>query len=244
MSATTEKTIHVKDVLIIAGLVLGVVSLVPLLAALGFMFQFAFLAIAPVVLVGGIVYAFSSHAEPVTELVRGVAVPSDVLLYRGHGWARQTESGDLVVGLDDFGQRMLGPVAGIATVAEGAEVAEGDVVATLQRGEREIAVTAPTSGFVTRVNATLSTDPTQANRSPYGQGWLVEMMPKRALKGPEVRKGYAAVRWMRSEVERLLTLVNGPLPAASLPDGGDLGPDIAGVVDERTWGRLHNAFFA
>jgi hypothetical protein len=64
------------------------------------------------------------------------------------------------------------------------------------------------------------------------------------MKGPEIRKGVAAVRFMRSEVERLLTLVSGPLPAASLPDGGELASDVSTAVDDRTWERLHNAFFA
>lgn len=244
MSPTTETRTHPKEYLIIGGIVLAVLASLPLLAVLGFMFQFAFVAIAPVILVAGIAYAFSSRAEPVVEIVRGVAVPSDVSLYRGHGWARENKTGGLVVGLDDFAQRMLGPIASVSATQEGTEVSEGDIVATLERSGREIALTAPTSGIVTRVNPVLGSDPSIVNRAPYDQGWLVEIAPRRPVKGPEVRTGTSAVRWMRSEVERLLTLVSGPLPATSLPDGGELGSNVSAAVDDRTWERLHNAFFA
>lgn len=243
MSPTTETRTHPKEYLIIGAIVVAVVAVLPLLAVLAFMFQFAFVVIAPIILVGGVAYAFSSRAEPVLENVRGVVVPSDVSLYRGHGWARET-SAALVIGFDDFAQRLIGPVATIALTQEGAEVAEGDVIATVERGGREIALTAPTSGIVTRINSALSREPSLVNRAPYAEGWLVELAPRRPITGPEVRKGVAAVRFMRSEVERLLTLVSGSVPETSLPDGGELGSDVSKAVDDRTWERLYSAFFA
>jgi glycine cleavage system H protein len=243
MSPTIETRTPPREYLIIGAIVVAVVVMLPLLAVLAFMFQFAFVAIAPVIVIGGIAYAFASRAEPVIENVRGVAVPSDVSLYRGHGWARETGAA-LVIGFDDFAQRMLGPIATVALTKEGVEVAEGDLIATIERAGREIALTAPTSGIVTRINSALSSEPSLVNRAPYAQGWLVELSPRRPVKGPEVKKGVAAVRWMRAEVERLLTLVSGPLPEASLPDGGELGSDVSKAVDDRTWERLHNAFFA
>lgn len=231
-----------KDILIVTGLTLLVLALLPLVAVLGLAFQFAFVAVAPVALVGTVAYALFTRAEPVIALIRGIEVPSDVFFYRGHSWARKANGRCVVVGIDDFGQRLIGPVDGVETVNEGRKVQAGDVIATLYRGERTIPVSAPISGVVKKINPLLGSGPSVVNESPYGRGWLVEVEPEqRKLSG--LRHGGKAMRWMRREVDRLVMLVQGQTAVASLPDGGELVADVSSTVDEDTWQELVAAFF-
>ena len=243
MTTAKENNHSFKDTFIVAGLTLLVFALLPLIAALGLAFQFVFVAVAPVALVGTVAYALFTKAEPIIAMIRGIQVPSDVKFWRGHTWARKVAPKCVVVGVDDFAQRLIGPVESVETVAEGNEVAAGDVIATIHRHGRAIPVAAPIAGTVTKVNPVLVSEPGAVNSSPYGRGFIAEIAPvEKGLKG--LARGGKAMRWMRDEVDRLVMLAQGGVPVASLPDGGELVGDVSATVDEETWQRLVTAFFA
>ena len=242
MASSKDNEYNFKDIVIITALTVLAIAGLPLLALLGIFAQFAFVIIAPTVLVGGIVYALATRAEPVIALIHGIEVPSDVFFWRGHSWARKAAKRCVVTGIDDFAQRLLGPVEGITTVPVGQRVEAGEPLATLWRGGRKLPVFAPAPGVVTKVNPVLAAEPLAVNNSPYGRGWLVEMEPeRRAFKG--LRRGSRALGWMREEVDRLVTMLQ-PAPAmVSLPDGGELMPDVSSAMDDETWQRVVLEFF-
>jgi glycine cleavage system H protein len=244
MSNPKNDSYTFKDVVIVGGLTLLAVSLLPLIAVLGLAFQFVFVAIAPVALIGTVAYALVTRAEPVMAVIRGIEMPSDVLFWRGHSWARKVSSRCVVVGVDDFAQRLIGPVEHVTTVEEGQKLQAGHVMATIERDGRSIPVPAPISGVVTKVNPQLGDEPGVVNGSPYGRGWLVEIDPDPTPSlFAGLRRGGKAMRWMRREVDRLVMLVQGPVPVASLPDGGELVTDVSSTVDDETWNGLVAAFF-
>lgn len=242
MTKSTRKGYGFKDVFIVTGLTLLVVGLLPLFAVLGLAFQFVFVAVAPVALIGTVAYALVTKAEPVVAMIRGIEIPSDVLFWRGHSWARKASARCVVVGIDDFAQRLIGPVDGIEMVAEGRKVRAGDLLATIARDGRTVPVHAPVSGVIKKINPVLSSEPGVVNSAPYGRGWLAEIEPD-AKPFDGLRKGGKAMRWMRHEVDRLVMLVQGATAVAALPDGGELVPDVYSTVDEETWQRLVDAFF-
>jgi glycine cleavage system H protein len=244
MTNSNEDKLGLKDMLIVGGLTLLAVSALPLIAVLGLAFQFAFVAVAPVALVGTVAYALVTRAEPVVALIRGIEMPSDVLFWRGHSWARRAARRCVVVGADDFAQRLIGPVEQISIAAEGQKVTAGQVLALMERNGRAIPVPAPISGVVTKINPLLENEPEVVNGSPYGRGWLAEIDPEPSYSlFSELKRGGKAARWMRNEVDRLVMLVQGASPVAALPDGGELVSDVSSTVDDQTWQSLVSTFF-
>ncbi len=239
---TTENKFKFKDAVIVVGMTVFALALLPLVAVLGVVLQFGFVAVFPVLLIGTMGYALFTRAEPVVAMIRGIEVPNDVLFWRGHSWARKLAKTCVVVGVDDFAQRMIGPVDVVETVPAGTHVDAGERVATLHHGERTIQVQAPIDGIVSKPNPVLAREPSAVNTSPYGRGWLVEIQPEQP-NFKALAHGRKAMRWMRQEVENLIFLVQGAEPMTALPDGGELTHDVSGSVDDETWKAVKAAFF-
>jgi glycine cleavage system H protein len=234
------------DYVIVGALTIGALALVPLFAVLGFAAQFGFVVVMPAVLVGGMVHALSTRPELVVTQVHGVDVPDDVRLHPKHGWARRASPNCVVTGADDFAQRVVGPVEAIDTPPVGTHLHEGDVLAVLRHGARAITIRAPIDGTVSQVNPALS-EPDVVNRSPYGRGWIVELAPEKETVKESLKRllgGGRAIRWMRSEVDRLVALTSPPALGQTAADGGELGSDLGEHLDERTWRRVVDEFFA
>jgi glycine cleavage system H protein len=81
------------------------------------------------------------------------------------------------VGLTDYRQQTSGDVAFVELAEPGIHVAAGDDLAAIETIKVDMAVPAPLTGIVTAVNPALHDAPELINRSPYGEGWLVEIRP-------------------------------------------------------------------
>jgi glycine cleavage system H protein len=243
---TKQEKFHLKDWAIVTGVTLGLLALIPLFAVLGLAFQFAFVVVMPALLIGSAVYALTTRAEVIITQVQGIDVPSDLRLHSGHSWARRVAPNCVVTGVDDFAQRLIGPLDSIETAAVGTRVEEGDVLATLQRGERGICIRAPMAGRISAANPLLGFDPALVNRFPYGRGWLAEITTEASSARSGLKKllgGGRATRWMRREVDRLVSLTAPATAACTLADGGELQSDVSSSLDEETWQRMVAAFF-
>jgi glycine cleavage system H protein len=240
-----EENLNFKDYVIIVVLTLGALALIPLFAVFGFALQFAFVVVMPVLLVGSAIYALTTTAEIIVSQVQGVDVPSDVRLHPGHGWARRAP-GCVVAGVDDFAQRLIGPVDAIETVSLGMQVKAGDVMAILRHGGREIPIRAPISGKVTGINPLLRSNPSLVNQSPYGRGWLVEIAPEASnlkLGLKQLLGRGRATRWMRREIDRLVALTAPDTETPTLADGGELSVDACAHLDDAAWKRVVDELF-
>ena len=242
-----KRQLHTRDWVIGSLLALVAFSVIPLFTVFGFAYWLVFLLAIPALLIGGVIYAVAAKAEVVVAQIHGIALPSDVRLHRGHGWARRAAAGCVVTGADDFVQRLIGPIEAVQTAAVGDSLQVGETLAVLRRGERELVIRAPISGKVAAVNPLLGTEPCLVNRAPYGSGWLVEMTPDapsfaRYMK--ELLGGGRATRWMRSEIDRLVAVMAPSPDAVTLADGGELVSDVGSHLDAVTWKRLVAELFS
>lgn len=226
------------------GLTAAIAALVILIPTYGAVIQVGLVFIMPTVVIGASIYSFLTEVERIVAKVQGVELPNDVRVHPRHVWAKKTAAKVVVAGVDDFAQRLLGKVEAIETKRVGAKVEVGEVIATLKHGDRALSVHAPIAGTIAFVNPAVESDPSIINRSCYERGWIVELTP-----APDFKASFAkllgrsgAVTWMRDEVEKLVALA---APARLAPaDGGDLGKDVSGKLDEETWRKVNGAFFA
>jgi glycine cleavage system H lipoate-binding protein len=212
-----------------------------LAARLGVVVGIALLLLAPVLLVLGAGKAFRS-ARMWMEGYRSAGH----LRFRGglgyapgHTWVK-SEGKALKVGIDDLAQRILPWTVAVGLPREGQVVKEGEPVATLSCGDRQVRIAAPTAGRIVAVNAEVLREPTLTKSENYGSGWLFALEPANQ-EWKSLPFGEAARSWLRAEGERLERFYEIQLGMAAA-DGGELigAPDT--LLSDAQWKDLSRSF--
>ncbi len=98
--------------------------------------------------------------------------PADLKYTKNDEWIRT----DGTVGVTDYAQDQLSDVVFVEiVVSEGDEVAQGDIIATIESVKAAADVYAPVGGKVVAVNAELDDNPELVNEDPYGKAWLIKL---------------------------------------------------------------------
>jgi glycine cleavage system H protein len=178
-----------------------------------------------------------------TELVSDLfQVPDQLLFHPGHAWARV--EGDVVtVGLDDFGQRLVGAINAVDLPAVGSVLTQGDRAWTLVASDaKTVDMVSPVDGTVLEVNDRTACDPRQVTHDPYGAGWLLRVRGSRlAANARQLLSGGLAKRWIEESCNTLCT-VSPELGPVSL-DGGAPVSGMLRAIDPDNWDQLAKTFF-
>ncbi len=170
-------------------------------------------------------------------------VPDNLSFHPGHSWARQESDGSVVVGLDDFAARLVGPPDAIATPVTGASVTQGERAWVLAADQKSVEMLSPIDGVVERVNDEAIRNPSLVADDPYGAGWLLRIRPSRlGANLKQLVAGSAARRWMdgaEAVLHASSTVGLGPVAA----DGGVPVPCIAREISPDNWDELARRFF-
>jgi glycine cleavage system H protein len=105
--------------------------------------------------------------------------PEDLKYTSEHEWVRtpgEAES-SVRVGITDFAQDALGDIVYVSLPEVGDEVESGATVGELESTKSVSDVYAPLAGTVAARNEALDGTPELVNSDPYGDGWLLEIVP-------------------------------------------------------------------
>ena len=102
--------------------------------------------------------------------------PKDLKYTKEHEWAR-LEDREVVVGITDFAQSELGDVVYVELPAEGEKVEKDKPFGVIESVKAVSDLYSPISGDITQVNTALDETPEKVNEDPYGEGWIVRIMP-------------------------------------------------------------------
>ncbi|WP_242392482.1 glycine cleavage system protein H [Anaeromyxobacter oryzisoli] len=214
--------------------------LVGLVARLGVTLVLGLVLLVPAVIIGVSIHLVRRHRAAAVPRVDGIELRHGAWHAPNHTWLASCGPGELEVGLDDLGQRILPSVTAVELPRPGMSVHRGDPIAVLRAGQRIVRLGAPVDGTVLRVNGRVRWDPGLVKREPYGGGWLFRLEP--ADRGYlELPRDAAAEGWMRSERQRLERFVEQELGFAAA-DGGALVVPVPGALGEDGWKRLVSAF--
>ena len=161
----------------------------------------------------------------------------------GHSWVVLSSTSEATVGADDFAQRVIGKLSGIQLPQLWQNVQQGEIYATLQRGDRSLPQVAPLSGKVIGINRKLEQNPDLVNESPFDQGWIVRMAP--ANLGLELRnllKGIVAECWEEAVRNQLVAWFSHPAEPV-LQDGGMIVQGVSDMLSDEGWRRFTEEFF-
>ena len=99
-------------------------------------------------------------APPVEPVwVAGFQLPEELSYHRGHTWARPIGPDTVLIGLDDFARRLLGPARSLALPKVGSWLRQGGKGFSVQVNGRGADLLAPIDGEVLELNPALADQP-------------------------------------------------------------------------------------
>ncbi|HCV43113.1 MAG TPA: hypothetical protein DGH68_06485 [Bacteroidetes bacterium] len=179
------------------------------------------------------------------EKPKEVAKPVLVKRYvhPGHGWLRLTQDGDVLVGLDDFGQSLVGSIDEVRLPRLLCRVRQGEVGWTVRHGQRSVPLRSPVTGWVIEKNEMVLNNPSLVNSSPYGDGWLLRVRPSKVnLQLHNLFTGKVASKWQDAERSELASFFSGT-PALMYQEGGVLLQNLADKCSDDEWRTIARRFF-
>jgi len=179
--------------------------------------------------------------EKPADVTKAVLVKRYV--HPGHSWLKITQDGDVIVGLDDFGQSVIGSIDEVRLPRLLQKVRQGEVGLEVRSGKRVVPLRCPVTGRVIEKNEMVLNNPSLVNSSPYGDGWLFKVRPSKVnVQLRNLFTGRDASRWQDSERAELGRFFSGT-PALMYQDGGVLLKDLAEKCSDEEWAAISKQFF-
>lgn len=101
-------------------------------------------------------------------------IPDDLLYTKEHEWARKVGS-SVRIGITDYAAKTLNDVVYVAPSKVDDKVIQFKSMGTVESIKAVSELYSPLSGTITKVNVDLDLHPELVNKSPYSEGWLVEV---------------------------------------------------------------------
>ncbi|MCB9556932.1 MAG: hypothetical protein H6707_12570 [Deltaproteobacteria bacterium] len=164
---------------------------------------------------------------------RWFAIDDNACYHLGHGWV--IDDGNLLrVGIDDFAQKLLGPIERIELPQLGATLTQGKPGWHFAVAGRRVPVLAPISGEVVAVNHALLAEPQTLNNDTDAS-WLIKLIPTDAVReSKSLLPADLARTWAMQLSERLQRGMAGELGVV-LQDGGLPLPGFARALNPKDW---------
>lgn len=180
----------------------------------------------------------SRPAPQVAALLPWFQLREGALFHQGHAWALPAGGSEVLVGMDDFAQKLLGRAAGFALPAVGSRLVQGERGWQVQVDGHAIPMLSPVDGEVVAVNTDVVGSPVLVNSEPYDRGWLLKVKVRDPAAPPRnLLSGELARAWMDDVTERLRGTRTGEL-GLMLPDGGFPVNGFARALDPEGWDRV------
>ncbi len=134
--------------------------------------------------------------------LQGYNLPDDLYYEQNHFWVR--DDGDLLVmGMDDFAQKMAGEIVYVQLPDEGKKIKVGKKFAKMESGKWLGKVFGPVNGELAAVNEELEENPGLINEDCYGQGWLYKIKPDdKAELQNLIKEPDAVEKWLLADIEK------------------------------------------
>jgi len=101
-------------------------------------------------------------------------IREDLRYTKTHEWLK-VKNGNALVGITDHAQAELTDIVFVELPETGKEVKKGEELCVVESVKSVSEIYAPISGKIVDVNKKLEETPEIINKSPYDEGWLVEI---------------------------------------------------------------------
>jgi len=134
--------------------------------------------------------------------IEGYHMPNDLYYEENHYWVKK--DGDaLIMGMDDFAQKMAGEIVYVQLPFEGKRLKKGKKFAQVESGKWLGKVYAPVNGELIESNEELEDDPTIINEDCYGEGWMYRIQPADMAEVESlIHDSDAIATWLKADIEK------------------------------------------
>lgn len=180
--------------------------------------------------------------------VRGFLLNDTVYYHRGHLWLQRI-NGKVRLGLDDFGQWLLGDINKITLPVRKRRVGRSQPLLHISCSHGTAEIASPLSGIVMEVNDEVSRNSSLVSTDPYGEGWLIELRPAKSelTRLEQGGEGFfpasQARTWLEDEVDRLHDVLETEI-GVTMGDGGQLMSNLRDAISKKQWNLLIKTFLA
>ena len=101
-------------------------------------------------------------------------IPNGLLYTKDHEWAKK-EDQTVRVGITDYAAKSLNDVVYVTSPKVGSRVEQFKTMGTVESIKAVSELYSPLSGTVVAVNQLLDSHPELVNKSPYIEGWIIEL---------------------------------------------------------------------
>lgn len=108
--------------------------------------------------------------------IEGYFFPDDLYYHKEHYWAR-VEGDKVIMGINDFAQKLAGQIVYVELPSVGRAVEQGKPCGSMESGKWVGRIYATVSGKVESSNQELGETPELINESPYEKGWICKIIP-------------------------------------------------------------------
>lgn len=104
--------------------------------------------------------------------------PSELKYTKTHEWVKIADDGTAVIGITDHAQCLLGDIVFVEPPELNIEVSAGEEAGVIESVKSASDIYAPIAGEIIAFNTALSDTPDLINQDPYGDGWVMKIMPR------------------------------------------------------------------
>jgi CheY-like chemotaxis protein len=132
-----------------------------------------------------------------------INVPAGVFISPSHTWINLELNGIARVGIDDFAQKVLGPIEKIELPLEGQKIKKGAPLFSIQKGTNQLSIPSPVSGTVVAKNSELLDRMDYIQIKPFELGWICTVEPSNLPEDfQSLIIGADSVTWYQKEIEK------------------------------------------
>lgn len=157
------------------------------------------------------------------EEICGLQFATDRMYHRGHSWIQKQEDGAFLIGLDDFGARLIGTPDTVDLPEVGARLKANGTGWHMKKMNVTLRVLSPIDGEV-------------LERGGVEKGWFLKVCAENPDQGTSHLLRGAEIRpWILRELDRLQFAITTDGVGACLADGGELVPEVWKQYPQLDW---------
>ena len=188
-------------------------------------------------------------ARPVLD-ENSLIVPGGIYYDKTHTWSFLEQNGTVKVGIDDFLQHITGKVTGVKLKDKGDKIKKGEPFLSIIQNGKQLALYAPISGIITKINEKLNASASLINTSPYNDGWIYMIEPANWSRENQLLfMAEKHMRHIKNEFSRLKEFLATALKDDTekyslviLQDGGELRDGILSDLGPEVWEDFQTKF--
>jgi len=130
-----------------------------------------------------------------------IKIPKDLHYSEHNSWA-ELENSSIRVGVSDFFQILLGDITFVELPSLGEFIQSSKEIGSVESIKAVLDIYSPISGKVIGINPKVQESPDIVNRSPYEQGWLLQIEPTNLGKDLErLLNAERYLEYVKSQIE-------------------------------------------